>query len=154
MKMIHRHHRLFGFTLIEIMLVMLILSLLTGIAVTRMKAAFDETALNTDADRLEQLIQLARKRARLENMIYRINLDQNNKSYTIEYAAAIEGPYKHPSDIDYEYTLSAGVEFDEIRETRLNQRQHEFIIAYPDGQYDPLKITLINSAGDTILMAE
>ncbi|MCE5231229.1 type II secretion system GspH family protein [bacterium] len=138
-----------GFTLIEIMLVMLILSLLTGVAMTRMKAAFDDAALSTDAQRIEKLIQVARKRARLENKIYRISIDQNNSSYTMEHAAAAEGTFKHPSDIDYEYTLSVGVTFAEVRAIRANQTQHESIYAYPDGQYDPLAITLINSAGDT-----
>ncbi|MEN6626644.1 MAG: type II secretion system protein [Candidatus Sumerlaeia bacterium] len=139
-----------AFTLIEIMLVMLILSLLTGIAMTRMKASFDETALQTDAQRLERLIQLARKRARLENVIYRIDIDRDNASYRIEYGNSTDGPFKHPSDIDYEYTLSAGVSFDEVRATKKNQTQHESIIAYPDGQYDPLKITFANSAGDYV----
>ncbi len=150
----NKRYRHYGFTLIEIMLVMLILSLLTGIAMTRMKTAFDDTALRTDADRLEQLIQLARKRARLENRVYRMNLDRNNNSYTIEYAAAIEGPYKHPSDIDYEYTLSGCVIFDDVREVKKYQNQHESIIAYPDGQYDPLKISLINTTGDVIEVAD
>ena len=59
-----------GFTLIEILVVLLLITILTGVAVTQLPAIAQNSDFDTEARRLELLLNMAKNEALLESMEY------------------------------------------------------------------------------------
>ena len=65
-----------GFTLLEIMMVVMVMGLLTGYAVTSARARFPRMRVDQVSSRLAFKLQLARSEAIAENEIVYVNLDE------------------------------------------------------------------------------
>ena len=81
-----------GFTLLELILVMVILSTVLAMAAPSLRGFFGSRKTHDEAARLLALTQFARSQAISEGIIYRLNFDTNDRSYwlTSQQAGAFE----------------------------------------------------------------
>ena len=70
-----------GFTLLELILVMVILSTVLAMAAPSLRGFFGSRKTHDEAARLLALTQFARSQAISEGIIYRLNFDTNERTY-------------------------------------------------------------------------
>jgi general secretion pathway protein H len=73
-----------GFTLIEILLVIVLLSIAATIAAPRFRTAWDRVQHEQSIERLKQTLQYARNRAAIDDRIYRFVIDPYARAYHLE----------------------------------------------------------------------
>jgi type II secretion system protein H len=76
-----QHCRNEGFTLLELILVMVILSTVLAMAAPSLRGFFGSRKTHDEAARLLALTQFARSQAISEGIIYRLNFDTNERTY-------------------------------------------------------------------------
>src|SRR4051812_14899563 len=80
-----RQHRtpgsLHGFTLLELVIVMLVLAILTGIMVPALRGFLVSSRARDASTQILSLTQYARARAAADSTIYRLNFDLVNGAY-------------------------------------------------------------------------
>lgn len=81
-----------GFTLLELILVMVILSTVLGMAAPSLSGFFGSRQTHDTAAQILALTQLARSQAISEGIVYRLNFDTNERTYwlTAQQAGAFE----------------------------------------------------------------
>ena len=137
-----------GFTLLEIILVMVIISTLLAVASPSLRGFFSSRRTNDAASNILSLIRLARTQSINEGRIYRLNLDLDQRSYWL--TAVEEGMFSElntefgrkfilPDDTDIELEKENG---DKLTESYLQ--------FYPEGWAQPGIIRLSDRSGDTI----
>lgn len=75
----HSEHK--GFTLLELILVMVILSTVLAMAAPSLRGFFGSRKTHDEAAQLLALTQFARSQAISEGIIYRLNFDTNERTY-------------------------------------------------------------------------
>jgi prepilin-type N-terminal cleavage/methylation domain-containing protein len=87
-----QHHRYLGFTLLELILVMVILSTVLAMAAPSLRGFFGSRKTHDEAAQLLALTQYARSQAISEGIIYRLNVDTNKRTYwlTSQHAGVFE----------------------------------------------------------------
>ncbi len=73
-----------GFSLIEVLLVIILIALAAGFALPRVAGAVKHYQFQTDLANIEKALRYAQYQAILEERIFRINLDQANKTYAVQ----------------------------------------------------------------------
>jgi len=129
-----------AFTLVELLLVIVVISVLAGISVPRFRRTYSDIRLASSAQDLASLMKYAQERAIMDGISFKIEFDISGKEYRLlretepfsgvyEREKGIHGRAKHiPSDISFD--VSAG-------ET----------VFLPDGRTYPVKIYLKNRNG-------
>jgi type II secretion system protein H len=107
-----------GFTLLEIMVVVLIIGIVTAGVVLSISFAGKDTALQTESERLLSLMQYARDQAELQTRNYGIAFSQN--SYEFVVYDVREGAWRPVSEDDAlrERTLPGGLGFKLVVDAR------------------------------------
>ncbi|MCE5184701.1 MAG: prepilin-type N-terminal cleavage/methylation domain-containing protein [Planctomycetaceae bacterium] len=112
MKRPHRHQAHGGFTLLELILVMIILCTVLAMAAPSLKGFFSSRQLNSLAEQIQLLTRYARIQAVSEARYVRVEFDLNRRQYGV---TALEGSryellkkdfaawYKMPTDIEFEF---------------------------------------------------
>lgn len=134
-----------GFTLLELIVVMVLLSAMFAIAVPRLSNTMRGRTSVEEARRLAALTRFARTEAinRAERMELWINPDQRTYGLRSE-TATIQG-YADSAGISYEYELADRLTFD-YDPSYLNDRNEIVILFWPDGTMDmdaPERIALL-----------
>ncbi len=75
----------YGFTLLEIILVISILGVIAGLSFPNLNRSYWKRQLNQTADHLGQLMRYAQSRAILKNQEYRLVINLEDKAYWLEY---------------------------------------------------------------------
>ena len=88
------HCRSTGFTLIELILVMLILCTVLGLAGPSLRGFFGRRQIDNTASRLLSLTQYARSQAICEGRSYRLNIDKDRGTYWL--TVRDQGAYEDP----------------------------------------------------------
>jgi len=141
-----------GFTLIEIMLVMLILSILAGAMVVNMQDGHAYVALESDAETLSAVIQATAVYARASHNVCRLVVDQEMREYRVESAAFIDQPFRPVGEIGVLRRLNNGIDFSDVRKLQPGALDHSRIYFFPDGRSEPAEITLLARNGERRLI--
>ena len=137
-----------GFTLVEIMLVMLILSVLTGVVVTNLHAGYQDLALEHDTVLLTEHIQAAQLHARTNYCLCRIVIDTPRGEYYLAQGSAADQPFRPLDNLGDTQTLDRSIHFHDVQKLDQGATEHDWINFYPDGTGDAATIILISDSGD------
>jgi type II secretion system protein H len=80
-----------GFTLIELMVVIVLISIMTAMIIPEMKGTFEEALLHSTARELVNAFNLGYSQAVTLNQIHRVRLDRKNGRYFVEKKAEEKG---------------------------------------------------------------
>jgi type II secretion system protein H len=127
-----------GFTLVELVLVMIILTIALGLAVPTLRGWSQRAMLRDEADRFLALTVYARSRAVAEGRIYRIAFSDDQKSYQLTRQSgmefeAVESPRGDVVTLPRFVTLQKSVEA---------AKGDRGICFYPTGRTDPAMLQL------------
>ncbi|OGX22905.1 MAG: hypothetical protein A3J51_00795 [Omnitrophica WOR_2 bacterium RIFCSPHIGHO2_02_FULL_45_21] len=128
-----------GFTLLELLVVILIISITLGFLAPAFRKTFLDIQLNSSAQEMVSLMRYAQERAILENTAFRLNLDAENGTYWLtmkEQDKPDQEAYsKLRGNFGRLYTLA--------RELKMEAGENA-IDFYPDGEVGYLKIKITN----------
>jgi type II secretion system protein H len=85
-----------GFTVIELLLVMLIIGTMAGLSAPRLRSGYERLRLNEAASSIGRTIRMAREAAITEGTVYRIQFDGDRRSYRVERMAVEGSTYEAP----------------------------------------------------------
>ena len=77
----------FGFTLIELMVVIVLIGIMTAMIISEMKGTYEDALLRSTARKLVDVYSLANSHAISLNQLHRVRLDRKNGRYFIERTA-------------------------------------------------------------------
>lgn len=77
----------FGFTLIELMVVIVLIGIMTAMIIPEMKGTYEDALLRSAARKLVDVFSLANSHAISVNQLHRVRLDRKNGRYFIERTA-------------------------------------------------------------------
>src|SRR2546425_471834 len=84
MKLVLKLERRRGFTLLELMVVLILIGIMTAIIIPEMKGSFQDALLRSTSRELVNVFNLASSRAVSINQLHRVRLDRNSGRYLIE----------------------------------------------------------------------
>ena len=131
-----------GFTLIELIVVVLLLSIVTGLAVPRFKRTFSELQLKSSAFNLYKMLQFARDRAIVEGARFRIHFDFERRSYRL-----LKAPDKEDRTPAYKITPGRFGKKIVLPETIRIEGHPADLTCYPDGTCMNAAIRLSGEGG-------
>lgn len=137
-----------GFTLVEVMLVMTILSVLTAAVLTNLHAGYQDLALESDTKLFSETIEAAQHYARNTRRICRLTIDPAQGEYYLLQAAAPDQPWRPAENLGDPRDLDRSIHFREIRKLGVGVTDHEQINFYPDGVADAACILLVSDSGE------
>lgn len=131
----------FSFTLLELLVVILIISIALGFLTPLFRKTFLDIQLNSSAQDIVSLMRYAQQRAIIENVSFRLNLDTENGSYWLTMEESDKQSYsKLRGNFGRLYTIAGELKM-EARESSVD--------FYPDGEAGDvrIKITSPNNKG-------
>lgn len=137
-----------GFTLLELILVMVIISTLLTIASPSLRGFFASRRINDAASNILSLIKLARSQSVNEGRVYRLNIDLDQRSYWL---TAVEGGIF--SELKTEFGRTFILPDDtviELENENNDEPTENYILFYPEGWAQPGIIRLTDRRGDVI----
>jgi prepilin-type N-terminal cleavage/methylation domain-containing protein len=154
-----RVRRADGFTLVELILVMMILCILLGMAVPQLRGFMTGSAARDAATQVVSIAQYARAKAVSEALVYRLSFDEATGDYSLTVDAA-DGTGEFAglgNDFGQVFTLPTGMKVTVERlpnalQTSTNASADD-IEFRPDGTSDPVVIRLTASDGMVTLIA-
>ncbi len=143
--------RVLGFTLIEVLLVVVILGVIAGIAAPNFSGTYARLQLNESAKNIQYLMRYAQSRAILKNKAHRIDFDLNEHTCVIKEKstgqgfAETEGSYQNiEGRWGRNYHIPPGIILE------IAQPQIEF---FPDGKMTRARIYLQSARGQTMTVS-
>ena len=139
-----------GFTLIEIVLVVLVLAIVVGVAVPNIAKSLNTVELSQCAQDMLMTMRFAQARSRLEQKDYRLVFDDGFKAYHLERAVADE-----PLDDQYnmEFIPLAGRwgRKQTVPSSMTIGSNKQLVQFYADGTIEPVRMELFNDKRKFIL---
>lgn len=137
-----------GFTLLELIMVMVIISTLLAIASPSLKGFFSSRRIHDAASNILSLLKLARSQAITEGRSYRLNLDVEKGSYWL---TAVEGGVFNELKTEFGSTFilpdDTSIEFEKENS---DDSVEKYIQFYPEGRAQPGLIKLTDRHGDVV----
>ncbi len=128
-----------GFTLVELMLVVTIISILIGLSTPLFRRTFRDIQLENTCLNLSKLMRYARERAIVERLRYRISFDEEMRAYWLEAELSPEPGFQRIKG-----RLGKANPVPEDIKIKGQEREVTF---YPDGEADQTSLYLMNSNG-------
>ncbi|MCK4462842.1 MAG: prepilin-type N-terminal cleavage/methylation domain-containing protein [Candidatus Omnitrophica bacterium] len=141
-----RNKYLTGFTLIELVLVILLISILVALSTPLFRRTFSDLELRNTAFNITKLINYAQEMAIIERTNYKLNFDFKKGKYHLTYLVATED-----TPVYEKIEGRHGKTFLVPRGLTLEGKKDE-IIFYPDGRSDKVKLNLIDKNGKGYLL--
>lgn len=130
-----------GFSLVEIILVVLILSVIAGLTVPNFNQTYKKIKLQKSADDLAYTMRYAQSRAIIKGLLVRLNWDVDTRNYWLEENKSSEdkeASFKRFSGrIGKKFNVPAGVSF---------ETDCEHILFYPDGSIEKKHINVCSNS--------
>ena len=124
-----------GFTLIELVLVILLISILTALSTPLFRRTFSDLILRNAALDMAKLINYAQEMAIIEKVNYKVNFNFEERKYWLT--------RQKPEGVSYERIKGRyGKPFSLSRDLELSSDKEEGFILYPDGRSDKAKIEI------------
>jgi type II secretion system protein H len=142
--------RIGGFTLLELIVVMLIMATVLALAGPSLRGFFGSRQLQDTAAHVLALTQYARSQAISEGIIYRLNFSTSQKTYWI--TAWRRGTFRQlQTEMGRTYTVPKDLilEIDDLG----REGQDNFVEFLPDGTATAATIRLIERSGRTLEVA-
>lgn len=145
--------RITGFTLIEILVVLFIVSIMSGIVVANLPSMTRTGDLDTEARRLAALLSMARQDAILEANEYGFMPDRNEYRFYIyddmagQWKLLTESPFE-TRHLSSELALSATVEKSPLKLTGKGKEKMPPILLLSSGETTPFQLTLSMPSAD------
>jgi prepilin-type N-terminal cleavage/methylation domain-containing protein len=148
-----------GFTLIELVLVMLVLCIIMAMAVPQLRGFMSSSAARDTATQVVAMAHYARAKAASDAVVYRLSIDEANGKYSLSKDAA-DGTGNFTdlgTDFSQVFELPTGMKVTVERlnsavPTRSSASNGE-IDFRPDGTSDPVVIHLTDAKGNETLIA-
>ena len=158
-----------GFTLLELMIVLILIGIMTGLIIPEMRGTFEEALLRSTARKLMDVFNLASSRAITLNQVQRVHFDRTLTHYVVEsQPRSGAGESSAPSfndipggqgELDHRITIEIHKPSEEpsanpdegpayVSGDQLGKSHREETLAfYPDGTADGVDILLRDRAG-------
>ena len=138
-----------GFTLLELILVMVIISTLLAIASPSLRGFFSSRKTHDAASNILSLMKLARSFSISEGRIYRLNLDPDSASYWL--TAVEQGVYKNlNNEFGRKFLLPEDTSLKLEKEADITRTNEQYIDFYPEGRVQPGLVSLTDRRGDVV----
>jgi type II secretion system protein H len=137
-----------GFTLIEILLVLVIMGIVLALAVPDMSKAYQHLQLNKTSEDLLDLSRWAQAMAMQQGRIYALAFSGNRRSYKIERTQTTDD---EEDQADLEPVQGAAGKMHDIPDAVHLETMNATVNFYPDGSVDPTDIRLNTSSQKTVL---
>ena len=146
-----------GFTLLELLTVLVIIGLLVGVLVLNVSNQGDRRQLVTHAERLMLQIELARQKSTISNEVWGIALNRDRYEFTrfvndVEWQLVEDNSFHNttlPVNIFLENRLLAGTE----RSRRSKTQRVPDLLIFPSGDMTPFEATFRHHAlGETVFV--
>jgi len=133
-----------GFTLLELILVMVILSTVLALAAPSLRGFFASRQINDTATQILALTQFARSQAISEGIAYRLNFDTQQRTYwlTAQQAGVFEQPKTEFGQV-FELPKDMAMELESLEK----QERDVFLAFTPYGTVTPGTVRLIDRGG-------
>lgn len=142
--LMRKHSKNLGFTLLELILVMVILSTVLAMAAPSLRGFFGSRKTHDEASRLLALTQYARSQAISEGISYRLNFDTDNRTYWL--TSQQSGVFKElETEFGYVFTFpnDITVELEEV----MKEKDEMFFAFTPQGTITAGTIRLVDRWG-------
>jgi len=126
-----------GFTLVELMLVVTIISILIGLSTPLFRRTFRDTRLENTCLNLSKLMRYARERAIGERLSHRISFDEEMRTYWLEAELSPESDFQRIKGKPGKTNL--------VPEDITIEGRGKEVTFYPDGSADQTALYLMNS---------
>jgi type II secretion system protein H len=151
-----------GFTLVELMVVIVIISIMTALMIPEMKGTFQDALLRSASRELINVFDLAGSRAVSLNQLRRVQIDEKTGRYLVEKQVSRDGQENFvPADdvpdgkgeidariaIEFHRPADAASEADAETPVSENYSSRGAVVFYPDGTADAADILLRDRAG-------
>jgi len=139
-----------GFTLLELVLVMLIMCTVLAMAAPSLRGFFSSRRTSDAASQIVALTQLARSQAVSEGRVYRLNLDTEEGTYwlTVQQGGAFE---RIASEFGRMFSLPDGTTA--VWQSPTLSDTWGYVQFHPDGTTDPVSIRLNGPQGESVDIA-
>ena len=132
-----------GFTLVEILLVALILSIIAGLAIPSFSSTYAALRLKKTAEELVLLMRYAQNRAITKNRLMRLEFDGEFSSYRLTQSEALTETAGTQNETFKPVSGSWGKKFFVPGGIKVTTKK-ESVTIYPDGSLEKIEIDLCN----------
>ena len=141
-----------GFTLLELLTVLVIVAVLAGVLVMNYTGSSETRTLNTHAERFMLLVELARQKSTLNNEVWGVSVLTDSYvfmkySTTGEWISREESPFS-ASVLQDDYAFRFRALGTAAKSGKGSAGAHPDLIIYPSGEVTPFEVTLLQSSGN------
>ncbi|MFB3897496.1 MAG: Tfp pilus assembly protein FimT/FimU [bacterium] len=140
-----------GFTLLEVLIVLVIVTLIVGIAIPNFRGAFEQSKLETGTRSLATTFGSAQHLSVIHRLMFQIKFDLNNQEYQIVPDTGFLKDNEDLPNFARRHKLPDGVRFGTIKldipTTPDTGGSLEYLAFYPNGSSDGATITLYDDSG-------
>jgi prepilin-type N-terminal cleavage/methylation domain-containing protein len=145
-----------GFTLLEVLIVLVIVALIIGIAVPNFRGAFEQSKLESASRNLATMFGTAQHLSVIHRLMFQIKFDSNNQEYQI---VPDSGFLKDNDDLPNfarRHKLPDGVKFGTVTintpTTSETGSGLEYLAFYPNGSSDGATISIYDESGAIVTL--
>ncbi len=143
----HRRRDNFGFTLIELVVVLTIITIALGMAAPSLRGWSDGAKLRDATDQFIATTQYARNQAVLSASEHRITIDSSSTAYALERQSgttseALAGDWGQPAELPVHFSIQI-----------ISGGENGAIVFYPDARSAPAVVRITSARGEIIDIA-
>ncbi|MCX7919373.1 MAG: prepilin-type N-terminal cleavage/methylation domain-containing protein [bacterium] len=146
-----------GFTLLEILVVLVIVTLIVGAAIPNFRGAFEQSRLETASRNLATTLGTAHHLSVIHRLMFQVKFDLNKQEYQIIPDSSLLKDDDELPNYARRHTLPDGVKFNTININIPNVSEADdgtikSIAFYPDGSTDGAIISISDESGAVITL--